>query len=229
MKYEDTFVIIPVYNEASVIGPVLKSTLAKFPNVVCVDDGSSDKSAEAVLKTKAHLVGHSINLGAGAATQTGIEFALQNPAVKYFITIDADGQHDINDVPKMLDYLKSHKLDIVFGSRFLGKVENISVIKSRFLKLAAAFSGATSGLKLTDPHIGLRVFNRFVAENIQLTMPGFAHASELLHRIVEKDFKYAELPVTVRYTDYSKAKGQSMLNAINIAFDVLLHKATKKR
>lgn len=225
---KDTYVIIPVYNEGPVIGGVLKKVLKKFSNVVCVNDGSSDNTAEVIAKTSAHLINHPINLGAGAATQTGIDYALQDPKAKYFITIDADGQHDIDDAAKMLKYLKAHDVDVVFGSRFLGQIENISKVKHRFLKIAATFSGSTTGVKFTDPHIGLRVFNRHFAERVNITLPGFAHASEMVHRIADGNFKYAEVPVTVTYSEYSKAKGQSMLNAVNITVDLLVNKVSKK-
>lgn len=225
---DTTYVIIPVYNEARMIGTVIKDVKKHFKHIICVDDGSKDMSADAIVKAGATLVRHPINLGAGAATQTGIDYALLDPHADYFITIDADGQHDIKDALRMLDHAKKHHLDIVLGSRFMGEIHNISAIKRLFLKLAAAFSATTTGVSLTDPHIGLRVFNRHFAENLQLTMPDFTHASELVHRIGEGNFKYEEIPITVTYSDYSKAKGQPMLNAINIVFDLGIHRLTKK-
>jgi len=224
----DTYAIIPVYNEASAVGDVIKTVKKTYKNVVCVDDGSRDNSSQAISSSGAILLRHSINLGAGAATQTGIDYALMDPKAKYFITIDADGQHDIKDAQQMLEYLIKNNLDIVLGSRFLGTAQNISTIKRLFLKLAAMFSEGTSGVVLSDPHVGLRVFNRRFAESLKLTMPGFAHASELIHRIGENNFKYAELPISVTYSDYSKAKGQSMMNAVNITVDLFHHRISKK-
>lgn len=224
----DTYVIIPVYNEAEVVGKVINGASKHFKNIICVNDGSKDSSAKVIKSKKAMLVEHPINLGAGAATQTGIDFALQDRKAKYFITIDADGQHDIKDAKKMLLYLKKNNLDIVLGSRFLGSVQDITSMKKLFLRLAASFSGHTSGIKLTDPHIGLRVFNRKFAENLQITLHDFAHASEVVNRIAEGGYKYAEVPVTVSYSSYSRAKGQPMLNSVNIAFDVLINKVSKK-
>lgn len=224
----DAYIIIPLYNEAKVVGKVIESCQKRFKNIICVNDGSKDSSAKEVVKTGATLINHPLNLGAGAATQTGVDYALQDPKAKYFITIDADGQHSIEDASKMLAYLKKNDLDIVLGSRFLGNVENISKTKRVFLKGAAIFSGATTGIKLSDPHIGLRVFNRRFAQALELTMPDFSHASELIHRISEGKFAYGEVPVKVTYSDYTKAKGQSMINAVNITFDMMLHKVTKK-
>lgn len=218
---------MPVYNEAEVVRKVIEEILKHFKTVICVNDGSRDNSSEEILKTAAVLIEHPLNLGAGAATQTGIDYALQYRDAAYFVTIDADGQHDVNDAVKMVDYLKHHKVDVVFGSRFIGDIQNISPFKRLFLRAAAVFSDKTTGVKLTDPHIGLRAFNRHFAENLKLTLPDFTHASEVIYRISE-GYQYAELPVTVTYSDYSKAKGQPMLNAINITIDLFFHRISKK-
>jgi glycosyltransferase involved in cell wall biosynthesis len=226
--HANTYIIIPVYNEAQMVGQVIKEVHKYFQNIVCVNDGSKDNSSQVILDAGATLVEHPINVGAGAATQTGIDYALLDPNASYFITIDADGQHEITDAIRMRKHLIDNKLDVVFGSRFIGAAENISPVKRAFLKLAAVFSGVTSGVKLTDPHIGLRVFNRLFAENLKITLPDFTHASEVVSRVKEGDYKYAELPVTVTYSDYSKAKGQPMLNAVNITIDLFFHRISKK-
>jgi glycosyltransferase involved in cell wall biosynthesis len=196
---------------------------------VCVNDGSHDNTAKEIAKTKAVLVDHSINLGQGAALQTGIEFALQDPGANIFVTYDADGQHSLKDVRKMIKVLETSNVDIVLGSRFMGaETENLKGSKKLLLKAAVAFTNRTSGLKLTDTHNGLRVFNRKFAEKLQLRFSDMTHASEIIDRIKEYDFKYKEVPVSIKYTEYSMSKGQSAINAINIAFDTSLHKVTKK-
>lgn len=227
-KHPDAYVVIPVYNEQQTIGSVLQEVSKHYSNIVCVNDGSKDDSSKIIAEHGATVLNHSINLGAGAATQTGIDYALLDEKAEYFVTIDADGQHEVEDADKMLSHLKKNNLDIVFGSRFMGDVQNISKIKRGFLKLAAQFSKKTSGVYLTDPHIGIRAFNRKFAENLKMTLPDFAHASELVERVAEGKYKYDEVPVTVTYSDYSKKKGQPMLNAINITFDLMLDKISKK-
>lgn len=225
---EDTYIIVPVYNEAPVIESVINGILKHFSNVVCINDGSSDESAEEIQKTSAQLVNHTVNLGQGAALQTGIDYALQDPKAKYFVTFDADGQHRLEDAMDMLEIIKRDKIDIVLGSRFLGEAKDITAFKKIVLKSAVAFSNATTGIKLTDAHNGLRVFNRRFAQNLKITMADMTHASEITHRIAEGDYKYKEVPVTIHYSDYSKSKGQSALNAVNILFDLLMHKVSKK-
>ncbi len=227
-RYEDVAIIIPAYNEGPAVAATINSIPKAFHNIICVDDGSMDDTTKQIRTTRAILVKHPINLGQGAAIQTGIEYALLDPKIQYFVTFDADGQHQIEDVEKMLKHLKDNKLDIVLGSRFLGKAENISAKKKRMLKLAVKFSNFTTGVKLTDTHNGLRVFNRFTAEHLQLKMPDFSHASEIIERIAERGFKYEEVPVTIVYTDYSRSKGQSMINAVNISFDMLMNKVVRK-
>lgn len=219
-------IIIPVYNEQQVIHSVLKGVLKKFKYVVCINDGSSDNSSAEIMRTNAYLVEHPINMGQGAALQTGVEFARQLP-VDYFVTFDADGQHRLKDVQSMLEVIKSEEYDIVLGSRFLGKTVGMKKSKRSILKLAIKFSNISSGIKLTDTHNGLRAFNRHVAETMQITMPDMVHASEILEIISKQKYRYTEVPVTIEYTDYSRAKGQTLINAVNIGFDTLLRKFTK--
>lgn len=219
-------IIIPVYNEEGVIRKVVQEALNRCDTVVCVDDGSTDGSVAQIEKTRAYLVKHPINLGQGAALQTGIEFARLLP-VDYFCTYDADGQHSIDDVESMYDVLRKGSYDIILGSRFLGKTISMPASKKVLLKMAVRFSNLTSGLKLTDTHNGLRLFNRKVAEEMQIKVPDMAHASEILEIIAARKYKYIEHPVTITYTDYSRAKGQSMVNALNIIFDTILRKFSK--
>ena len=223
---EEVAVIIPVYNEGKVIKSVIDKVLKEYKYVVCINDGSSDNSREEILKTKAYFVDHPINMGQGAALQTGVEFARSLPA-EYFVTYDADGQHRLEDVREMIRTIKRDKTDFVLGSRFLGKeAVNMPKMKRIILKMAIRFSNITSGVKLTDTHNGLRVFNRKVANSIQITLPDMAHASEILEIIYRNKYTYTEVPVVIEYTDYSRGKGQSIINAVNIAFDTLLRKVS---
>lgn len=221
-------IIIPAYNEGGAVMAAINSIPTRFKNIICVDDGSKDDTGIQILSTRAKLVQHPINLGQGAALQTGIEYALLDPTIDYFVTYDADGQHRMEDVEKMLIHIRKHDVDIVLGSRFLGSAENISILKKAILKLAVKFSNASTGIKLTDTHNGLRVFNRAVAEGLNLQMADFAHASEIIDRVAEKKYRYEELPVTIIYTEYSRGKGQSIINAVNIVFDILMGRLVGK-
>jgi glycosyltransferase involved in cell wall biosynthesis len=211
-----TYVIIPVFNEESVVREVIEQLQTYFSNIICVDDGSTDGSVAAIAETGVVLLRHRTNQGQGAALRSGIQYALKETDAKYFVTFDADGQHRPIDALAMVKNLQHSSKDIVLGSRFLGKAEDMPWAKRAILKLAIVFTNKTTGVKLTDTHNGLRAFNRRFAENLRLRCKGMAHASEFIYRIAEGNFKYGELPVTISYTKYSKSKGQSILNAFSI-------------
>lgn len=216
----DVWVVVPVHNERQVIGTVVDDLLAVFPNVVCVDDGSTDGSAAVVAATGAHLVRHAVNLGQGAALQTGLAYALRRPDARWFVTFDADGQHRVDDARRLAGAVRSGLCDAALGSRFLGAATGISRRRRLALRAAVALSPAARRLGLTDTHNGLRAFGRPVAERLQITMNRMAHASEILALLSAGGWRVAEVPVTVRYTGYSTAKGQSLLNGVNILFDL---------
>ena len=216
----DVWVVIPVFNEAQVLQSVVESALTVFPNVVCVDDGSRDGSVEAVLRTRAHLVRHPVNLGQGAALQTGLSYARAQPGAEYFVTFDADGQHRLEDAQKMLDMARSPDVDLVLGTRFAEHAASVPLAKRLILRTAVLLSPAGRKLRLTDAHNGLRVLTRPVADDLQITMNGMAHASEIVSYLGHSHWRVREVPVSIRYTDYSRSKGQSLLNGVNILFDL---------
>ena len=222
-QYDDTWIVIPAFTEASVIADVVSDVRTVFDHVVCVDDGSRDDTAERAWRAGAHVVRHPVNLGQGAAIQTGVEYARAQPGARVFATFDADGQHRVKDVIRMIDRLVREDLDIVVGTRFAGSVpKNMPTLKRLALPVIAKLSRTSRKLKLTDAHNGLRVFNRTVADALNLTMNGMAHASEIVVLIIENDWRIAEEPVEILYTDYSMSKGQPLVNGVNIIFDGLL-------
>lgn len=214
-----TWVVVPVYNEETVIADVVDEIRVRFPNVVCIDDGSRDASAERIAGTRAHLVKHPINLGQGASLQTGIDYALRRGAER-IITFDADGQHDVADAARMVEIIRSGEADVVLGSRFLDSTEPVPVLKRLVLRTVAALSPASRKLKLTDAHNGLRVLSRPVVEELRISMNGMAHASEIVAALARSSWRIVEAPVTIRYTEYSQSKGQSLFNGVNILFDL---------
>jgi len=218
--YDDVWIVIPVYNEGAVIGEVVERTRETFPNIVCVDDGSRDDSAERIAGTGAHLVRHPVNLGQGAALQTGIAYALAQSGMRYVVTFDADGQHRVEDAETMLAVARTEGADVVLGSRFLEQNEQIPLLKRIVLRTVVALSPTARKLKLSDAHNGLRVLNREAASKLRITMNGMAHASEIVGFLARSGLKVREVPVTILYTDYSRSKGQSLINGVNILFDL---------
>lgn len=215
----DVWLMIPVYNEAPVVADVIRNAAKSFPNIVAVDDGSTDGSGQQIALTTACLVTHPVNLGAGAAMQTGVEFARQQPGARYFVSFDADGQHRIEDALRMVARLRVEPLDIIIGSRFHGDISHIPRMKRVVLKSATALSPRGRRLGMTDSHNGLRAFNAKVAAEMNITSNGMAHAPEIIGMIDSKGWRFAEEPVHIVYSDYSIGKGQSLLNGVNIIFD----------
>ncbi|MBF0673470.1 MAG: glycosyltransferase family 2 protein [Salinibacterium sp.] len=216
-----TWVIIPTYNEATMIGTVVTDVLKSFDHVVCVDDGSSDDSAQVARAAGAHVVQHPINLGQGASLQTGIDFALSDPLMTEVVTFDADGQHQTADAIAMVELLREKNLDIVIGSRFLDDRTQVSPAKRLVLRTAAFYTRLTSGMALTDAHNGLRVLDRGLLRQIRIEQNRMAHASELIDKVGRLKANWAEYPTHIVYTEYSKAKGQSLLNSVNILVELL--------
>ena len=222
-KNPDVWVVIPLYNEAPVIGGVIEELKREFANVVCVDDGSTDGSGAVAKAAGARLITHPINLGQGAALQTGISYARERVGTEYIVTFDADGQHRIEDALGMLELARSKKLGVVFGSRFLDDRTNPGWAKKVVLKTAVWVTNQTTGMKLTDAHNGLRVLSVDAARGINLQQDRMAHATEIVVQIGRTKLPWEEFPVEVIYTDYSKAKGQSLLNSVNILFDLIVN------
>ncbi|EPD67926.1 hypothetical protein HMPREF1219_02343 [Corynebacterium pyruviciproducens ATCC BAA-1742] len=222
MQNQDTWLIIPCFNEGTVIGDVIRHARETFPNIVAVNDGSSDNSAEEIHKAGAHLVNHPVNLGQGAAIQTGVEYARAQPGARYFVTFDADGQHQVKDVVAMLERLRNEPVDIIVGTRFgrpRSADDQVPWIKRLVLKTVVLLSPRTRKLGLSDAHNGLRVFNKKVADELNIRMNGMSHASEFVAQMDERGWRVSEQPVDILYTDYSMSKGQSLINGVNILAD----------
>ena len=216
---DGVWVVIPAYLEAEAIGTIVRETAEAGYSVVVVDDGSTDATATVARRAGAHVVIHPVNLGQGAALQTGIEYALRRDA-SFIVTFDADGQHQVADIDAMLAPLVEGRADFALGSRFLGHVIGAPASRLMLLRIATAFTRLTSGLDLTDVHNGLRAMTRRGSRQIWLRQNRMAHASEILDQIAASGLPYIEVPVTVHYSSYSLAKGQRMTNVINILVDL---------
>lgn len=217
----DLWVVIPAFNEGPVIDAVVRGVCAHYPNVVVIDDCSRDDTGALALAAGATVLRHPINLGQGAALQTGIAFALAQGAA-CIVTFDADGQHQVADIAVLRQTQARTGADVVTGSRFLGRAENIPPLRRLALRAAVVFTRLTSGVKATDAHNGLRLFTRRAAERIRITRDGMAHASEITRQIHDAGLAVAEAPVTIVYTEYSLGKGQKLSNAIHVVAELFL-------
>jgi glycosyltransferase involved in cell wall biosynthesis len=212
------WVVIAAYNEARVIARVAGEVARRGYHVVVVDDGSADGTADCAAAAAA-VVRHPVNLGQGAALQTGIDYARQHGA-DVIVTFDADGQHRATDIERLVAALREAPADFALGSRFLGDAIALSTARRLLLRAATVFTQLTTGLRLTDTHNGLRAMTRRGAEKIRLRQNRMAHASEILAQIAASGLPYVEVPVRIEYTAYSIAKGQRLGDALAILLDL---------
>lgn len=215
-------VVVPAYNEATVIGEVVKSAREVFLkskkaydiDIVVVNDGSKDKTANEAKKGGAIVINHILNSGAGSATLTGLAYARQH---NYDIaaTMDADGQHAPDDVLEGIKSIDQGNADLLIGSRLIDSrgMSKIKVLGNKGLSL---FTYLLFGINVTDSQSGLRIFSKRAIDGLQWKSTGYEFCSEMIWRAKQARMSVGEYPIKAIYTDYSKAKGQNNWNAINI-------------
>ena len=212
-----TWVVIAAYNEGRVIRGVVREVVDAGWSVAVVDDGSRDHTVDEAREGGAIVVRHPVNLGQGAALQTGIDYAIRRGA-EAIVTFDADGQHNCDDIPALVAALADS--DVALGSRFLGKqIEGATARRKALLRTATMVSNSLSGMKLTDAHCGFRAIRAAVVPKLRIQQDRMAHASELLRKIHTSGVRVVEVPTTVRYTEHSMSKGQGGVQAVRILFD----------
>lgn len=215
-------VVVSAYNESAVIAGVLQEILDLGHQVVVVDDGSRDATYDICLKLPVNVLRHPINLGAGAAFQTGLEYALTLPGVEAIVSMDGDGQHLASEIAALVAPILAGEVEVTLGSRFLGiDSERMPPSKRLLLRVAGLFTRWTTGVSASDPHNGMRAISRRAAATIDLQQNGYAFCSEIIHWLGRSGFSWREAPIKVRYTDYSMRKGQSIWNMFNILYDLI--------
>lgn len=218
------FIVIPSFNENIIIKEVINNLLRLPYKIIVVDDGSEPALFDQLKGLPVHVLRHEVNLGQGAALQTGIEYGLSLKA-EYIVTFDADGQHQADDIDKLLQPLFNNEADICIGSRFMsGSNNSMPAGRKLILKTGRWVNYLLTGLLLTDAHNGLRAMNSKAASSIHITQNRMAHATELLTEVRKNKLRYKEIPVTIQYTAYSKNKGQTAWSSFRIFFDLLLNK-----
>lgn len=227
MSGNDTaWIVIPAYNEAVRLPKVLDDLRSFSCQVVVVDDGSRDESAQLAALRNVWVLRHLINRGQGAALRTGIEFALEQGAER-IVTFDADGQHSADDLSNLLQPILSGQADLTLGSRFLGSAPGIPWYRKLLLKAAVVFTRLSTGLKLTDSHNGLRAMSAEAAKRLAFSEDGMAHASQILSLAAREQLRIIEVPCTVTYNAATLAKGQSNRAAFAILGRLVISRLTR--
>jgi polyprenyl-phospho-N-acetylgalactosaminyl synthase len=215
-KIQKIYIVIPAFNEAGSIGKVIEDLFYYgYENIVVVDDASADKTSETVKTFNVFLIRHPVNMGPGAAIKTGIDFALFDGA-DIIVTFDADGQHLAKDIYNLVQPIILNESEITLGNRFLNKTSKVPIFKKIILKAGALLMFLMYGILSSDSHNGLKAISRSAALKIDIRSNGWEYCSEVIEEIMLKKIKYREIPVTVKYTDYSIKKGQKIYNSFYI-------------
>ncbi|HYE87265.1 MAG TPA: glycosyltransferase family 2 protein [Vicinamibacterales bacterium] len=217
------FIVVPAFNEGHRLARVLDDLSRTGHYIVVVDDGSSDQTVEIGRRHGCYVLRHSFNRGQGAALQTGITFALREGA-DAIVTFDADGQHQTADMPALLEPVVSGRVDVALGNRFLSSRSNVPSARRVVLQLGRVFTWLTSGLRVGDCHNGYRALSRKAAAAISMKQDRMAHASEIYDQIKSAGLSYEEVPVTIRYSAETLAKGQKLSNSVSVLFQYLYGK-----
>jgi glycosyltransferase involved in cell wall biosynthesis len=213
--------IVPAMNEGSVIAETVTELTNLGFVVLCVDDCSSDDTLVNAQRAGAFTVSHSLNLGQGAALETGFEI-IRRGLIRcdYVATFDADGQHVASDLLRMKEVLDLNpEVMVTLGSRFLSANDQVPLLKKIILKAAARIGKLTYKLEISDRHNGIRMFRKEFLSNHRTENSGYGHADEFLETIRDYGLRFKEVPVTIIYSEYSKSKGQPTINAIRLIFD----------
>lgn len=218
-------IIIPAYNEASVIGEViskLKSEVSRLGGfeILVIDDGSSDNTLQEAKKAGAVVIRHPINRGLGGALGTGLIYA-KNNQIQLAVTFDADGQHDAKDIKDIIKPIIKGKADVVIGSRTLRK-NAIPLDRKLMIHLSNLLTNIFYGVKTGDSQSGMRAFSKKALKKLKVRTQGMEVSTEIFSEIRTHNLRLIEVPINVVYTKYSRKKGQSNLNALSILARLLL-------
>ncbi|MDA1038473.1 MAG: glycosyltransferase family 2 protein [bacterium] len=214
--------VIPAYNEATVIADVVSRTKPFVDEVVVVNDGSRDRTEVVARMAGAVVYRHVINRGLGATLATGIAAALDREA-DILVTLDADGQHDPSEIPNFIKALQDKKVDAIIGSRLLNG-EGMPFMRRVYNRIGNVLTYVLFGIWTTDSQSGYRAFTRHGASLLELKTNRMEVSSEFLKEIHDKKISFAEIPCTVKYTEYSLSKGQSFFVGVSTAFKLILRR-----
>jgi len=223
MRHGKIACVIPAYNEEGRIGKTIRKVKPYCGCIVVVDDGSMDGTAKEASAEFVHILFHRVRCGVGEALKTGFKEVLKFRDIEYVVTIDADGQHNPDEIPKMLKPLLKMEADIVIGSRLLGDASTMPVHRLIANKILSWLTSRICGLKITDSQSGFRAYNRQAVEKLLGShLKGYSWASSMIIDAVRKDLRVKEVPIQTIYL--KGRKGANLEVMLEILF-FLLRKA----
>ena len=230
-----TAIVIAAYNEGKNLPRVLDKLIAAgYYHIIVADDASTDNTAIAVSKyldKGVVLIKHKKNQGQGAMLRKGIEYASTHSYGEYIVTFDADGQHRVEDIPRLVEPVAKGICDVTLGTRFKGPgVKYVPWARRIMLKGAVFVQGLFYGIWLTDAHNGFRCFSRKAARKIKITSNRMEHASEIISEIARTGLRYREVPVIIKYTSERMRRADGGLKrALKVIWGMIKLKFEKKR
>ncbi len=189
---------IPAFNEEKNIAAILIKLKKISQYIIVCDDGSDDLTSEIAEQLGAIVVKHEKNFGYGAAIKTIFRKA-QEINADILTTFDADGQHRIEDIEKILEPIKNNVSEIVIGSRFLNNSQKIPKYREIGIKAITGLTNITGGTKITDSQSGFRAYSKKILENINPTESGMGISTEILIKTQKAGYKITEVPITILY------------------------------
>ena len=220
MRLKKLYVVIAAYNEEKNIAEVIKKTKKNCKNIIVVDDGSKDKTYSKAKKSGVEVLKHIVNMGKGAAVKTGCDYALSKGA-KVIVLLDADLQHDPDEIPNFLKSLK--KVDIVFGYRKLD--ENMPVVLRYGNWLINKITKLLYDINLRDTQCGYRAFTASTYKKIRWKAADYSLESEMIANTGKQHLRYKEIPIKTIYSDIYK--GTNVIDGIRIIINLLIWRLGK--
>ncbi len=221
MDKNNTWVVIPAYNEATRVGKVIEKAKKYCSNIVVVDDGSKDNTCDAAKKEKVTVLKHIVNMGKGSALKTGCDYAVLNGA-KYMVVMDSDGQHEASEIPGFLKMLEKGN-DIVFGNRVKRKdMPFVLRFGNWFINFMTYI---LFGIKLRDTQSGYRAFTSKAYKKIRWNAQDYSMESEMIANAGKNKLKYKEIPIATIYGD--KYKGTTIIDGVKIVLRLCLWRLTR--
>lgn len=192
-------ILIPAYNAGKTIAAVVRESLEHGLPVAVVDDGSTDDTSALLSGLPLTLLRHRQNLGKGAALKTGFAWALQS-GYDGVVTIDADGQHEISAIPRLVASAQSLKWGILIASRH-SQFEQMSGLRKFWNRVGVWCIWKRTGFEITDSQSGFRYYSHEVLRAVSLESNGYAMEMEILLKAWKKGFTVGSLPIAARVAD----------------------------